>query len=179
MSRLIKIRNVYYHILEGNPFIFSDERIKKKLLDIVLEIQRSEEWTICAFCIMDETAHFVTESASMESVQNGMQRIADSFLKRCPRTLPGWQGLPMTLRMVGTALLKTAQEVAFCCRKVHRIPLEEGYVDRLADYWWSSYITYAGIYDWRIVDCRRFSEYYLYGEKSALLQLQHFHGEIE
>ena len=71
--------------------------------------------------------------------------------------------------------LDSLREIAARCRQIHRLPLEKGYVSRLDDYWWSSYITYAGEYDWEMVDCRIFSLYFSANPEVARRRLVKFH----
>lgn len=165
---------VYYHVLEGSRFIFADEINKKKLLDIVLDVQKREEWRIHAFCLTDDSAHFVTEttrSGLCRGMADASREYLHEFRKRT--TLPG--DMEPGLYAGGTRELDSLQNIAFCCREIHRLPLERGYVRRLDDYWWSSYITYAGIYDWAMVDCRTVLVYFSANPDTARRKLQRFH----
>ena len=60
---------------------------------------------------------------------------------------------------------------------LHQLPLEYGYVERIADYWWSSYVTYAGIYDWGIVDCEWLLAQFAGQPSKARQKLKDYHRD--
>ena len=37
---------------------------------------------------------------------------------------------------------------------IHQMPVEGGYVDSIAKYWWTSYVSYRGKYYWNFLNCR-------------------------
>lgn len=176
MSHQIISRKVCYHVMKGKRCIFADERNKKKLLDIVLDIQTAEGWRIYAFCITDDCAYFIVEAASKSSVLEGMDRAAESYHRFCEDTV--WnRGSFSAGKLLWSTLkeLQSLQDIAALSRKIHRIPLEEGYVRRIGDYWWSSYITYMGDYDWELVDCRMLFLYFSMDPEVARRRLQQYH----
>lgn len=170
-----KIRKVYYHVVEGSHYLFADERHKKKLLDILSEIEKEEEWLIYAFCLTDDCAYFIIEAPGAGAVRRGIQRLANRFLSQYRAELPrsGNQGIFLSSTTLDE--LDSLSEIAICCRQIHRIPLEKGYVSCLDDYWWSSYITYTGDYEWELVDCRAFLLYFSANPEAARYKLQNFH----
>lgn len=175
MSNQKQARKVYFHVLEGSRFIIADERNKKRLLDIVLDIQRQEEWAIYAFCVTDDSAFFVTEASCSSSIGRGAGRMAEQFLEKCRGTLPQLSGITPTVHPGVLEELNTLQEVAGRCRWIHRLPLDKGYVVRMIDYWWSSYITYMGQYDWEMIDCHVLTEYFSMDPEAARFRLRRFH----
>lgn len=177
MSHQKQARKVYYHVLEGSHFIIADERNKKKLLDIVLAIQRRENWAIYAFCITDDSAYFVTEADCPGSISRGAGSAAECFLQACRETVPYLPGISPVIRPGVMEELGSLEEIARRCRRIHRIPLDKGYVVRIHDYWWSSYITYIGQYDWGMVDCRVFSMYFSADPDLARARIQRFHWD--
>ena len=167
---------VYYHVVQGSRYIFSDERNKKRFLDVVAETQGKEEWQIYAFCIMDEQAYFIIEAPCQEIVLDGMHRAERSYVYLYHQA-PGRFGcipVPAFGEEI-TAELGSLDEIADSCRQIHRIPLEKGYVHRISDYWWSSYMTYIGNYDWKIVNCRNLLSYFSENEETARRKLQRYH----
>ncbi|MDO4324349.1 MAG: hypothetical protein Q4C61_17715 [Lachnospiraceae bacterium] len=178
MSYQTVSKKVYYHVMEGRRCIFADERNKRKLLDSVLDIQILEKWNIYAFCITDECAYFITEAVGEASILDGMRSVADSYLKRY-REATWNHGRPGEGKLSPGKVkeLRSLQDIAVYCRQIHRIPLEEGYVNRIRDYWWSSYITYMGNYDWGMVDCRALFLYFSADTETARRKMQHYHQE--
>lgn len=175
MANQRETRKVYYHVLEGSRYLIADERNKKRLLDIVFDIQRQEDWAIYAFCVTDDCAFFVTEAACSSSIGRGAGKMAEEFLHRCRETLPRLPGIIPSVHPGILEELNTLHEVAGRCRQVHRLPLDKGYVARIADYWWSSYITYIGQYEWEMVNCRILTEYFSPDPEAARLKLRRFH----
>lgn len=148
------VRKVYYYILEGSRCIFADERNKSKLLDIVLKVQPEEGWLVYAFCLTDDNAYFVIEADGRQAIRSGIQKAGQRFIREWNSYSPNrWCEKPV-LRGGDIETLESLQEIVFRCRQIHRLPLQKQYVRRLEDYWWSSYITYAGIYEWQMIDCR-------------------------
>lgn len=175
MSYQKEVKKVYYHVLEGNRYIFADERNKKKLLDIVLGVQKEEDWLIYAFCLMDDCAYFITEASGRRAVHRGVQKMEARFLDIWREYAPNlWCMKPM-LREGNVEELGSLPDIAARCRQIHRLPLEGGYVSRIEDYWWSSYITYTGIYEWDMVDCRILSLYFSADPDTARKKLKCYH----
>lgn len=175
MSNQKQARKVYYHVLEGSRYIIADERNKKRLLDIVFDVQRQEDWAIYAFCVTDDSAFFVTEADSSASIGRGAGRVSEQFLDKCREMLPRLTGVTPSVRPGILEELDTLREVAARCRLVHRLPLDAGYVVRMTDYWWSSYITYMGQYDWGMVDCQVLTQYFSEDPEVARFRLRRFH----
>ncbi len=170
-------KNVYYHILEGNCYAFADERTKKKLLDLICAAQREAGWTVYAFCVADDGAHFVTESESLIQINTDFAHIADLFRQECRRTLPDWWGEAVDIRIGEGKQLCTEREIVECCRRIHLLPLERSYVEHPGDYWWSSYVTYTDCYRWELVSCTRVLQYFSSDEAKAHHALRRYHKE--
>ncbi len=170
-----KARKIYYQALEGSRYLLADERDKKKLLDILFAVEKEEEWLIYAFCLTDDGAYFVVEASGVSSVRRGAWRAAGEFLGRYRANSSHPRGRETFLRGDTPKELDSLWEIAARCRQIHRLPLEKGYVSRLDDYWWSSYITYAGEYDWKMVDCRILSLYFSADPEVARRRLVKFH----
>lgn len=152
MTQLVKNDKIYYQVMEGTRYLLADERNKKKLLDLLFETRRIRGWRTCAFCVTDESAHFITEAQDRLQLDRETEIAAWRFLQESEalpvggREAPGWAGLR-------SEEILSLSELPGRCRAIHQIPLERGYVERPGDYWWSSYNTYAGGYRWETVDC--------------------------
>ncbi len=170
-----KARKIYYQTMEGSRYLLADERDKKKFLDILFDIEKEEEWLIYAFCLTNECAYFVIEADGAASVRRGILRAANEFLRRYRSDSSHLREREVFLKNAALRELDSLREVAVHCRQIHRLPLEKGYVSRLDDYWWSSYITYAGEYDWKLVDCRIFSLFFSANPGVAKRLLLKFH----
>jgi hypothetical protein len=172
-----KARKVYYHVLRGSRFIIADECNKKKLLDVIRAIQQQEGWSIYAFCLMDDSAYLVTEADDGSSICRGSVNISERFLQMCGETLQCLSGSMPVICPGEPEELTTLSEIAARCRQIHWIPQNKGYVMKLRDYWWSSYITYTGQYDWELVDCSILSGYFSDDPDQARIRLKQFHQQ--
>ena len=143
---------IYYHILQGSRYTFADERNKKKLLDTVLATQDQEKWCIYAFCITDDKAYFLMGVNEEQNFLLGLQKITEQFTQYSNANRNRFWQAEVPVLSFYIEELYSAEDLVVYCRKVHHVPLEKGYVEHLADYWWSSYITYIGIYAWEMVE---------------------------
>ncbi len=138
---------VYSYKMNGSRNIFADECQKKHLLDLILTLQKGAGWRLYAFCVMDSCAWFIIESDRISVLTRHLQEETAAMLK--------------TSCITGRIRkLYTLEEIAECSRMIHRLPYKEGRVEHLRDYWWSSYITYMGIYEWKQVNCRVLTLYF-------------------
>lgn len=175
MAYCKKARKIFYHELEGSRYLFADERDKKRLLDILFAVEKEEEWLVYAFCITDNCAYFVIEADGVSSVRRGIHCAVGRFLSRYRKDPSHPKSREAVLKGDTLKELDSLGEIASICRQIHRLPLEKGYVSRLDDYWWSSYITYAGEYEWELVDCRTFSLCFSANPETARKRLVKFH----
>lgn len=175
MSGQRMLKRVCYYVMEGTRYIFADERNKKKLLDFVREVRDAEEWSIYAFCVTDDRAYFIIEAPQENSVLAGMRGVMESYLHMF-RAAP-WNPRGFAAHLTGRVetRLGSLQEIAAYSRWIHRLPVEMGYARALRDYWWSSYITYLGIYDWRMVDERVVLLYFSIDTDEARQLLRDYH----
>ncbi len=115
---------------------------------------------------MDNCAYFVIEADEIDAVTERLLSKTAGLLEQ-----------PGTMFSGRIKKLDTLAEIAKCCRMIHRIPLEEGYVSRIRDYWWSSYLTYLGSYDWGIVNCQVFFLYFSADTELARKKFKQFHRQ--
>lgn len=170
---------VYYHILEGSPLLFADERCKKKLLDLTFDRYRQLGWRLYAFCVTDSAAYFLSVTGRHGFKGEYLQYVADEFLTWCGESPDIWIGNSISLRARVIREIKSMEEIVECCRLIHRVPLELGYVERLSDYWWSSYITYMETYSWELVDCHAVFVYFSLNSGVARYRIRKFHAFCE
>ncbi|MCC8049873.1 MAG: hypothetical protein LIP10_04335 [Clostridiales bacterium] len=146
MKQVLKEKQVYCFTMESGHCLFADERDKKHMLDLVGEIRKRNNWDLYAYCIMDNAAYFVIGANQITQAVRELQSAVLNLLRH------GIYG--QNRRKAGVELsthtkrLATFVQIADCCREIHRIPLRQGYVKRLEDYWWSSYPVYAGVHRW-------------------------------
>ncbi len=157
-------KEVYYWVLEGSRYLFADEVKKKLFLDRICEAYRGADWLVYAFCLMDDRAYFVIETDEMDSVAKSLLVKTENLFEQPGQLVSG------QIRR-----LDSLTEIAAYCRMIHLIPLAEGYVSRIRDYWWSSYLTYLGDYDWEMVNCQVFLLYFSADTELARKKFKQFH----
>lgn len=162
MSYQIPVKGVFFHVIEGNKYAFADERTKKYLLDILENIHEHAVWHMYAFCITDQNAYFIVETQNMDAWMRDIEAAVRQFRDLCGIRLPKWWSDALAIRPGQAQQLQTEKEIKEYCCSLHRLPISYGYSEKLCDYWWSSYITYMGLYDWTFIDCdwilRQFSD---------------------
>ena len=165
------IGKVYYHVMKGSRYILADERNKKKLLDTVFHIYQENRWRMYAFCVTDDSAHFMAEAETYQAVRRETGRACDEFFQRCGEKIPRIGGIMRGFAAANTGSWILRGKPPACSRYIHRLPLEEGYAARPEDYWWSSYNTYAGNYEWEQVDCRMVLQFFSLNPEKARKKL--------
>lgn len=175
MSHQKQSRNVYYHVVQGNHYIFADERNKRKLLEILHKVQQTEGWFTYAFCITDTRAFFITESRDRKSLEEGIRNIFSVFVRQCRGRIYLEEDPFSDLIFSRPRQLISLEQIVDYCRFIHQLPVQEGYTARPEDYWWSSYISYSGTYKWKFVDCRVISMYFSPDSEVARARFHRFH----
>ena len=181
MAYLKGQKPVYYYVLKGHPNILADERDKKKLLDIVLGIQQVQEFEIYAFCITNEEFCLMLSAANQAEINKGVRQLSAEFSawrlggRPSARAKRAAEQLTVVLRKK----LRSQQEIKLQCREIHFIPVSKGYVTQIRNYWWSSYQTYLGYYDWKQVNCSAVLRIFSEDCESARRQLRRYHGFLE
>ncbi len=170
----------YYYVLQGRPNVLADERDKKKLLDIVLGVQQAHELELYAFCITNEEICLMLGAETQAEINKGIRQLISEFALRQidGRKPAGGRGSGEKLTVVQKRKLRSQQEVRIQCRAIHTLPVSKGYVTQVKDYWWSSYQTYLGYYDWEQVSCSAVLRMFSDDAAAARRQLRRFHGFV-
>ena len=179
MSHPIESEHTYYHMLEGSPFLFADERCKKRLLDAVVEVYRLRTWRLYAFCVTDNTAYFLSVTAGRPRIGEALQKVAEEFMRWSAGVDDIWLGASKEIKVRRIEGPESMEEVVRRCCQIHRIPLELGYVEQVQDYWWSSYPTYMGSFLWDVVDCHAVLRQFSADPELAKSRFRKFHRSFE
>jgi hypothetical protein len=145
----------YSYVLQGKNHILADERDKKILLDIVLGVQMTDELKIYAFCITDDAVCLLLGGADKTMINIGIRKVIAEYTAHRIKGMgtPDIRSTGAALTVTEKRLLRSETEVLQQCRAIHLRPVVEGYVTNVRNYWWSSYQTYLGYYNWSQVDC--------------------------
>ncbi len=147
--------HVFYTFLKFRDSILADEKDKKKFLDFALGSRKEERISVMAFSILDAEAHFLLQGRGTQETKEA----ASKMLKNCKNFLKE-EGLSLREAEISCREIKGKKEVQQLCRYIHRTPLESGCVKQMRDYWWSSYQTYRGGYQWPGLDERSLLSYF-------------------
>ena len=122
---------IAYHIsVLTDHKIFSDEVDKHKFLSMTA--QGKGRYDILAFSLLDDRFDLLV-------------RNPDYFRKESSLHSDFEVSINCSSIHDGGSLIET-------CLDIHALCMKENYVERLKDYWWTSYQTYRGEYDWKFVD---------------------------
>ena len=165
----------FYYVLQGSSLLLADERNKKKFLDFLAEEQQVINLRVHAFCVTDESIHMVAECASAGILSWCMENVSARFMAACQEYLPVVNGNLPWLTEWENRELEDHSEIAMICRKIHLLPVEYGYTSQPMDYWWSSYLSYMGGYDWGMLDCNALLLYFSSNVETARTRMRRFH----
>ncbi|MCD8023623.1 MAG: hypothetical protein LUF30_11850 [Lachnospiraceae bacterium] len=171
---------VYYCEMKGSRFLFCDERVKMHLLHLMDELHQMENWRILAFCIMDDCAYFMIETARKYENEGLVRFIKEAVREKLAGAFyeAGLKKSDLFLTAY-TLQLRVWPEIMDRCIKIHQIPLESGKSRRLEDYWWSSYLYYARLHDWEMVDRSFLLRYLSADQREAGKRFMQMHKQID
>lgn len=177
MTRQSEYEHIYSYVLQGHLNILADERDKKILLDIVLGIQLADNFKLYAFCITNETVCLLLGGTGRTMINTGIRKVIAGFAahrvkgKQMPKTLRAEEQLSVTEKRT----IRLEPDIRDRCREIHLLPVKKGYVTNIRDYWWSSYRTYLGYYNWNQVDCSLILRMFDDDRETAVKQFRKFH----
>jgi len=149
----------YYHMtLKTGRRIFADEVDKQQLLSIVDRHTLAYGCTVIGFVLLDDRLDLLVRTERMTirpdrgMIRDILEGFTDYFDERYH-----WPGRSAdTLQeQVACYGVRDLDDAAECCRQMHNLPREEGYARTLQDYWWSSFQSYRGQYQWSFVQPER------------------------
>lgn len=144
--------HVWYAHLKVTSKVFADERDKKYFLGVVLQSKEENGFRVFAFSLLDDEAYFLLGMEEGKAGEAG--QILRGLLHRYEEYRPKGRIRTVQDGEINCMPVCRAEEMLDICRYIHQRPVEKGYVKKIADYWWSSFLTYRGIYSWEFVDTR-------------------------
>lgn len=144
MLRICEDTHVYCAILRGKSkkHIFEEEIQKKKMLDVVVNIQSSMGFRILAYCILDDEMHLILENGDMDNILSGIAKIQEQYEANCPGRIKMGQGKLWRNYIIRE--ISVEWRAVRCCIGIHVLPVKRKLVSRPEDYWWCSYRDYMG-----------------------------------
>lgn len=142
-------KQILYEVIRAEEGPFTDERDKKKFLDIVQEVKEKMGISILAFCVTDEESHFLVEGQSERAfVLAAAQMVGDFERYYKKRYQKSCGNMVQEIRF---RKMMTEEEIVDNCMELHLFPVKLKLVERPEDYWWSSYTDYRRNYKRGIV----------------------------
>lgn len=142
--------HIFYAFLKWKARILADEKDKKKFLDFALSSWQDGRIPVLAFVILDDEMHFLVQDDRKEKTG----KTAGELWKECANYVKKeYSKAPDSIQEESRFQeIMSKTEMLDICRHIHRLPLNQGYVKRIKDYWWSSFQTYRGGYRWPGMD---------------------------
>lgn len=145
MPRYARIKSqtqIYHIMLRGNnrENLFIDEEDKRKIIDLLRDKKKAEEYFLYAYCVMDNHIHLIVKEGK-DPIAKIVKRIAASysyyFNKKYKRI-----GHVFQERFKSEAIEDESYLLA-AIRYVHQNPIKPG-IGTVDGYKWSSYRDYIG-----------------------------------
>ena len=145
MPRYARIKSqtqIYHIMLRGNnrENIFIDEEDKTKIIDLLGDKKKAEEYFLYAYCVMDNHIHLIIKE-DKEPIAKIVKRIAASysyyFNKKYKRIGHVFQ------ERFKSETIEDESYLLAAIRYVHQNPIKPG-IGTVAGYKWSSYRDYIG-----------------------------------
>ena len=138
----IRSKSGYYHImLRGNERknIFNSDEDKERFLETLCERKQGNRFYLQAFCLMNNHVHLML-SEGVEDVARIMKRITVSYVfyfnQKYKRVGHLFQD-----RFKSEVVEQNSYALSLA-RYIHQNPVKAGFVEKAADYKWSSYDCY-------------------------------------
>ncbi len=144
--------------------IFSDEIHKQHLLNMIRDSAERSRYRVCVYALLDDNIQLLIMPDFLHVTRK----------KRDPLTLPGIYMMEVAERLMHAYMdyylevtdrygevpkvhceceeLSEVSDIMERMTRIHLAPVREGYVHLVQDYWFSSLVTYRGLYRWRMVD---------------------------
>ncbi len=140
--------NICYASVRWDNKFLADEREKKGFLDLLPLLQQEYAFQVYAFAVLDEEVHLLLGSSGEILCEELMRTVIIRYrvLRQEKESAEG-RVLEETYEYPQGAL-----KVLQACQQIHMRPVTLGYVNQLKDYWWSSFQTYRGVYEWKFLN---------------------------
>ncbi len=144
MLRICEDTHVYCAVLRGKSgkHIFEEEIQKKKMLDVVVQLQRTMDFQTLAYCVLDNELHLMLQGETMAGVQRCLTNIQEQYTylwheQSRKRKEKLWRNSIVREIYVEWRAVR-------CCIRLHTLPVNRQLVGKPEDYWWCSYQDYLG-----------------------------------
>lgn len=154
-EKLFEDVQVYYTYIKFRQKLLAEETEKYRFLRMLVQVLRERRISVFAFVLLDDEIHFLV----------GLRKEPGSVFLELLSELLGVEIMNSSCEFgkEDQELLRLCREN--CCipveqeqqflelvRQIHALPVKAQYVGSVRDYWWSSYQTYRGAYQWQCLE---------------------------
>ena len=142
ISRIARkyLDSTFFHvIIQGinKEYIFKEDKFKKVYLQQINRFSNELKINIIAYCIMDNHAHFLIKSNSMENLSKLMQKVNSMYAKYY-NYIKNRVGYVFRDRFLSEPI-DSKRYFIECIKYIHQNPIKAGIVNDCKDYEYSSY----------------------------------------
>lgn len=175
-------RQVFYADVRMSREILANEWDKKIFLTSLENAGALLRTQVYAFCVLNDRIRILSGGKDVKS--RTVRRVLVTAFERFEREteLIGEKNLFSPGTTVHAKILRIDDEkdAVAVLRYIHLTPFSEGYTICAQDYWWTSYSTYRGHYNWTLLDTAPVMRYLSRHDSRPVHTLSEYHrrGEI-
>ena len=174
-------RQVFYADVRMTRNLFVAEWDKKLFLNGLEEARGLFRVEVYAFCVLDDRFRMLVGGLDVKS--RTVRRLVSTALEHFERQteLIGEYHAALSGTQIRANILRIEDETdaVAVMRYIHLTPLTEGYTISAQDYWWTSYSTYRGHYNWTLLDTAPVMRYLSQHAGRAAVTLTDYHRRGE
>ena len=174
-------RQVFYADAKWNRDVFANEWDKKNYLNAMEEAKTLLRIEIFAFCLLDDRIRLLAGGKDVKSRM--VRRLVTAAMERFERdTELSGEANPVPAEMMIRAnilRIEDEKDAMSVLRYIHLSPFSEGYTISAQDYWWTSYSTYRGHYNWTLLNPTPVMRYLSRFDSRASTTLAEYHRRGE
>ncbi len=174
-------RQVFYADMRMSREILMNEWDKRRFLTALEEARELLRTEIYAFCVLDDRIRLLAGGAEVRP--RTIRRLLAAAMERYERDagLRGEAGaVPSdTVIRVNIVRMEDEKDALAALRYIHLTPFSEGYTISAQDYWWTSYSTYRGHYNWTLLNIAPVMQYLSRYDNRPVLTLSEYHRRGE
>jgi len=141
-KRVLSPTHIYHVMVRGNAGrdIFLSDEDRQKLLKIIINKKREDQFILYAYCLMDNHFHLVLEEYK-DNISHIMRRINTTYVLYFNKKYQ-LRGHLFQDRFKSEVVENDAYLLALI-RYIHNNPIKAGLITFPQDYQWSSYLSYT------------------------------------
>lgn len=174
-------RQVFYADVRMTRNLFVAEWDKKLFLNGLEEVRSLFHAEVYAFCVLDDRFRLLAGGLDVKS--RTIRRMVSASMEHFERQeeMIGEYGCVPSGTQIRANILRIEDETDALAvmRYIHLTPLTEGYTISASDYWWTSYRTYRGHYNWTLLDTAPVMRYLSQHSGRAEVTMTEYHRRGE